>query len=169
MIDGCLLNVREWLRRHTWIQWYIRNEKGHLRPLWEILSRRGDRRPLSKGDDAEDDSRWKGYNVLEHRGYKPRWRSQSDIDYELERTRRELGEVQLREEGEQRRRAQADRSYYESEDAPRERERGVAVVPRSRSRSRSPLRDRRPNRERQPPRVVRIQIPPRYREYSDGK
>jgi hypothetical protein len=52
MIEGCLLNVREWLRNHTWILWYVRDHEGNLRPLW-------DRKVL--GEDLSEEARWKGY------------------------------------------------------------------------------------------------------------
>ncbi|OCL09073.1 HET-domain-containing protein [Glonium stellatum] len=70
MIEGCLLNIHEWLKYHTWIQWHIRDEKGHIRPLSEFLGRDSrdetvdplelsdtDSRPMS----FEDENRWKGY------------------------------------------------------------------------------------------------------------
>ncbi|KAK3940471.1 hypothetical protein QBC46DRAFT_459005 [Diplogelasinospora grovesii] len=60
MIDGCLLNIGDWLKHHTWIQWHIRDEKGHLRPLWGVLSR-----------TDEDDSRWQGYPTLHPRNHTP--------------------------------------------------------------------------------------------------
>lgn len=35
MLGGTLENVQEWLRNHTWILWYIRDEEGNLLPLWD--------------------------------------------------------------------------------------------------------------------------------------
>jgi hypothetical protein len=70
MLDGCLINVREWLKHHTWIQWHIRDEKGHIRLLWEISSQisRNKRalrpkitRSYSRPGSFEDENRWKGY------------------------------------------------------------------------------------------------------------
>lgn len=52
MVDGCLLNVQEWLMKHTWILWYFRDGEGNLRPLWD------------QNSFAEDDSeevQWRGY------------------------------------------------------------------------------------------------------------
>jgi Heterokaryon incompatibility protein (HET) len=69
MLDGCLLNIREWLKHHTWIQWYIRDEKGHLRPLWEILSQRTDMRSFGSTAETEDDERWRGYPSNGSQGY----------------------------------------------------------------------------------------------------
>ncbi len=58
MVDGCLPNVQEWLMKHTWIHWYIRDGHGNLRPLWH-------------GENSIEDNslekRWKGYKArLEH-------------------------------------------------------------------------------------------------------
>ena len=70
MIEGCLLNVREWLKYHTWIQWHIRDEKGHIRPLCEISSRSsigrvaysyGPYQPSSRSGSSDGEDRWKGY------------------------------------------------------------------------------------------------------------
>lgn len=62
-IDGCLINIGEWLKHHTWIQWYVRNEKGHLRPLWETMQRSNEPRlPVVYGYDVQDDIRWQSYD-----------------------------------------------------------------------------------------------------------
>ncbi|KAK8084490.1 hypothetical protein PG997_005761 [Apiospora hydei] len=56
--DGCLSDIRGWLKHHTWIQWYVRNEKGHLRPLWETMQRPNNLgQPPAHGFDL----RWQGY------------------------------------------------------------------------------------------------------------
>lgn len=52
MLDGCFPDVQEWLTYHTWIQWYVRDRDGNLRPLWN--------RNLLK-EDISQDSRWRGY------------------------------------------------------------------------------------------------------------
>ncbi|KAF5001737.1 hypothetical protein FDECE_10870 [Fusarium decemcellulare] len=52
MLDGCLLNVQDWLRQHTWILWYARDYEGNLRPLW-------DRNMLD--EYFSKDTRWRGY------------------------------------------------------------------------------------------------------------
>lgn len=52
MIDGCLMNVQEWLRDHTWIRWYVRDREGNLRPLW-------DKDMIS--EDRSEEARWRGY------------------------------------------------------------------------------------------------------------
>lgn len=54
MVDGCLPNVQEWLIKHTWIQWYIRDGHGNLRPLWH--------REKSM-EDKSSETRWKGYRA----------------------------------------------------------------------------------------------------------
>jgi len=55
MIDSCSQNAHEWLEHHTWIQWHIRDYKGHLRPLWNRKKRY---------EDLSSDIRWKGYAGL---------------------------------------------------------------------------------------------------------
>jgi len=52
MVEGCLLNVQEWLRDHTWILWYVRDHEGNLRPLWDRTVLR---------EDLSEESRWRGY------------------------------------------------------------------------------------------------------------
>lgn len=52
MVDGCLLDVQQWLRNHTWILWYVRDNEGDLRPLW-------DRNAVH--EDRSEERRWKGY------------------------------------------------------------------------------------------------------------
>jgi hypothetical protein len=52
MVGGCLLNVQQWLKMYTWIQWHIRDHEGNLRPLW-------DRQVFRQ--DLSDESCWKGY------------------------------------------------------------------------------------------------------------
>lgn len=54
MVDGCLPNVQEWLMKHTWIHWYIRDGHGNLRPLWHK------RKSL---EDESSEERWKGYRA----------------------------------------------------------------------------------------------------------
>lgn len=61
MLEGCSENVRQWLTSHTWIKWHIRDEEGHLQPLWDIISRDSfaPRRDLQfKVDNA-----WAGYPI----------------------------------------------------------------------------------------------------------
>jgi len=52
MVEGCLQNVQEWLRDHTWITWHVRDYEGNLRPLWN------NERLLQ---DASEEARWRGY------------------------------------------------------------------------------------------------------------
>ena len=52
MVEGCLMDLNEWLIKHTWIHWYIRDGHGNLRPLWD-----GDK--FSKGVTLE--KRWMSY------------------------------------------------------------------------------------------------------------
>ncbi|EJT75163.1 hypothetical protein GGTG_05100 [Gaeumannomyces tritici R3-111a-1] len=52
MVEGCVLNVREWLRDHTWIVWHVRDESGTLRPLWNSSLCR---------ETVVQEERWRGY------------------------------------------------------------------------------------------------------------
>lgn len=52
MVEGCLTNLHEWLIKHTWICWYIRDGHGNLRPLWD-----GEK----STEDKTTEKRWKGY------------------------------------------------------------------------------------------------------------
>ena len=54
MVDGCVPNVQEWLMKHTWIHWYIRDGHGNLRPLWHKVKSR---------EDKSLERRWKGYRA----------------------------------------------------------------------------------------------------------
>ena len=54
MVDGCLPNVQEWLKKHTWIHWYIRDGHGNLRPLWH---------KQKSIEDKSSEKRWKGYRA----------------------------------------------------------------------------------------------------------
>ena len=58
MVDGCVPNVREWLMKHTWIHWYIRDGHGNLRPLWDREKSR---------EDKSSEKRWRGYRVRSER------------------------------------------------------------------------------------------------------
>jgi hypothetical protein len=64
ILEGCLSNVHEWLRRHTWIQWYARDEKGHLRPLCDIMSQNAEPTRPVVNSMVDSDNRWKGYPKL---------------------------------------------------------------------------------------------------------
>lgn len=52
-IGGCISNVHEWLNKHTWIVWYIRDGQGNLRLVWNGSSHE----PL----DLKLLPRWHGY------------------------------------------------------------------------------------------------------------
>ncbi|KAK4237582.1 hypothetical protein C8A03DRAFT_34434 [Achaetomium macrosporum] len=54
MLDGCLTDVHEWLTRHTWIQWHIRDEKGHLQPLCGIMTQKPQRSKFTSEIQTED-------------------------------------------------------------------------------------------------------------------
>ncbi|KAI0882012.1 heterokaryon incompatibility protein-domain-containing protein [Annulohypoxylon maeteangense] len=55
VLDGCLLNIRQWLEHHTWIEWHIRDGKGHLRPLRNKINR-------TRAREIYDEDRWNGYS-----------------------------------------------------------------------------------------------------------
>jgi hypothetical protein len=74
MLEGCLGSPMHWLVFHTWIQWYIRDEKGHLRPLSEIAIGSSNKKKKKKNSSAEwsdeekfpdgddlNEIRWMGY------------------------------------------------------------------------------------------------------------
>ena len=52
IVEGCLTNVHEWLTKHTWIHWYVRDGRGNLRPLWD---------GKKSTEDNSTEKRWKGY------------------------------------------------------------------------------------------------------------
>ena len=45
-----MLDARQWLKHHTWIQWHIRDERGHLKALSWIMSQKTKRTTLSRYD-----------------------------------------------------------------------------------------------------------------------
>lgn len=55
-LENCFNDVHEWLRDHTWINWFIRNSDGDLRPLWHK-----DSVPEVEGEKPL--RRWRGYGV----------------------------------------------------------------------------------------------------------
>ncbi|KAI2462737.1 heterokaryon incompatibility protein-domain-containing protein [Annulohypoxylon bovei var. microspora] len=58
MLEGCLSNIRQWLEHHTWIEWHIRDGKGHLRPLRHKINR-------THAREIYDEDRWNGYSGSE--------------------------------------------------------------------------------------------------------
>lgn len=52
-IEDCLENVHQWLMQHTWINWYIRDGHGTLRPVWD-----GSRDPSL---NCKTENQWQGY------------------------------------------------------------------------------------------------------------
>ncbi|KAK5467513.1 hypothetical protein LTS15_000486 [Exophiala xenobiotica] len=52
LLNDCLANVHEWLVNHTWICYYIRDDQGNLRPLWD---------KSRAEDDQSSEARWRGY------------------------------------------------------------------------------------------------------------
>ncbi|KAM5357539.1 hypothetical protein ACJZ2D_016157 [Fusarium nematophilum] len=94
MLEGCLLDVREWLTHHTWIQWHIRDETGHLQPLWDMISHKSIIYGPERSVDAKVDERWMGYPGMKHHPVSVRERvydeleeRESDIRVRLRRRR----------------------------------------------------------------------------------
>ena len=163
MIDGCLLNVREWLKHHTWVQWYIRDEKGHLRPLWEILSQRTGRPSFRNMAEMEDDERWKGYP---RSGYQSHGTSRRrDRIIVIEEDGDTITEQELRARGSSP--GDPDNSRYMSPPSAQY----IRPVPLTRRRSPSPNRDNGDRIPTPPPeRFVRVRSPSprrRHSRYSD--
>jgi hypothetical protein len=57
-LEGCLIDLHEWLLRRTWIVWYIRDRKGDLYSVWNDLERYHGRRL------QDEEERWKGYDYF---------------------------------------------------------------------------------------------------------
>ncbi|KAH7397014.1 heterokaryon incompatibility protein-domain-containing protein [Phaeosphaeria sp. MPI-PUGE-AT-0046c] len=53
MISDCTDNMHEWLKKRTWIRWYIRDSNGDLRPLWH---------PDKWSLDRSEHVKWQGYS-----------------------------------------------------------------------------------------------------------
>src|SRR6185437_10635819 len=53
LVGSILDNVSEWLQNHTWIQWWVRDGHGDLRPLWDRLAWVA---------DTSEEARWRGYS-----------------------------------------------------------------------------------------------------------
>lgn len=62
MVEGCFTNLHEWLTRHTWICWYVRDGRGNLRPLWDAKKSRADK---------TTHERWRGYKSRPQKQRKP--------------------------------------------------------------------------------------------------
>lgn len=61
-LSGCMANISQWLERHTWIKWFVRDEKGHLRPLRDNVAR-------TWRSDMHEEDRWRGYSASS--GWRP--------------------------------------------------------------------------------------------------
>lgn len=53
MLAGCEDNLHDWIRKRTWITWYIRDANGNLRLVWN-----GESKTMPK----EAETTWKGYH-----------------------------------------------------------------------------------------------------------
>jgi len=54
-VAGPEINLHEWLMRHTWITYYVRDANGHLRLVWDPAS--------FKHGEASEEERWRGYDT----------------------------------------------------------------------------------------------------------
>ncbi|KAK1978238.1 heterokaryon incompatibility protein [Colletotrichum cereale] len=52
LVFGILDNVSDWLDTRTWIEWWVRDGHGDLRPLWD---------PRLSREDQSEESKWRGY------------------------------------------------------------------------------------------------------------
>lgn len=55
MLAGCEDNLHDWLRKHTWITWYIRDGSGNLRLVWDDGE--------SKTASPHAETTYKGYSL----------------------------------------------------------------------------------------------------------
>ncbi|KAK2024230.1 HET-domain-containing protein [Colletotrichum zoysiae] len=51
-VSGILDNVSDWLDTRTWIEWWVRDGNGDLRPLWD---------PKESREDQSKERKWRGY------------------------------------------------------------------------------------------------------------
>ncbi|KAJ2999053.1 hypothetical protein NUW58_g134 [Xylaria curta] len=144
ILGGLLDNVSGWMDAHTWIQWWVRDGHGDLRPLWDSKGSKSDR---------SLDCRWRGYRKSGRRAEKlrsPRPREneryqpddahptvsdEDDIDFQ----RRPFSYV--RDADRRRGRNRASEEIVESLASNSDNE-SSQEVRRSRSRSVSPIRDK---------------------------
>ncbi|KAK2059682.1 HET-domain-containing protein [Colletotrichum caudatum] len=52
LVSGILDNVSDWLDTRTWIEWWVRDGHGDLRPLWD---------PRESREDQSKERKWRGY------------------------------------------------------------------------------------------------------------
>ncbi|KAK2039714.1 HET-domain-containing protein [Colletotrichum somersetense] len=52
LVSGILDNVSDWLDTRTWIEWWVRDGNGDLRPLWD---------PRESREDQSKERKWRGY------------------------------------------------------------------------------------------------------------
>lgn len=55
MVYGCKENLHEWLMEHTWINWYIRDDSGSLRVVWDGV--------VHSHVNEKAARRWQGYGL----------------------------------------------------------------------------------------------------------
>jgi hypothetical protein len=77
-LEGCLENVHEWLVHRTWIQWHIRDDKGRLQPLWDIIHQDPAALSTTRPQEFKDDGSWRGYPASAPLMARPSRRSEVD-------------------------------------------------------------------------------------------
>ncbi|WQF89340.1 Putative heterokaryon incompatibility [Colletotrichum destructivum] len=78
LMSGVLDGVSDWLDTRTWIEWWVRDGHGDLRPLWDYR--------MSE-EDTSKDVKWRGYtrNRAAARNERPR-RQRDDYEYDIDAT-----------------------------------------------------------------------------------
>ncbi|GJD04056.1 heterokaryon incompatibility protein [Colletotrichum higginsianum] len=78
LVSGVLDGVSDWLDTRTWIEWWVRDGHGDLRPLWDYR--------MSE-EDTSKDIKWRGYtrNRAAARNERPR-RQRDDYEYDIDAT-----------------------------------------------------------------------------------
>ncbi|KAK6208570.1 hypothetical protein QIS74_12088 [Colletotrichum tabaci] len=76
LVSGVLDGVSDWLDTRTWIEWWVRDGHGDLRPLWDYR--------MSE-EDTSKDIKWRGYtrNRAAARNERPR-RQRDNYEYDID-------------------------------------------------------------------------------------
>ncbi|KAK1573942.1 heterokaryon incompatibility protein [Colletotrichum navitas] len=69
LVSGILDNVSDWLDTRTWIEWWVRDGHGDLRPLWDSRKSR---------EDQSKESKWRGYTQRRAARYERRGRRRNE-------------------------------------------------------------------------------------------
>ncbi|KAK3376334.1 heterokaryon incompatibility protein-domain-containing protein [Lasiosphaeria ovina] len=64
-LDGCLINVHDWLINRTWIDWNIRDGDGNIKNVWNDYSETIRNRQQPRQPEADSmGGRWSGYQPI---------------------------------------------------------------------------------------------------------